>query len=78
MINRSLIAVGLLACSASAFADTPTGQTFTIQPGQGTPVTMTVVDTTWRKAPYNLTGREEARFTWVRVGQGELVRVQTK
>ena len=78
MINRSLIAAGILACSALAFADAPAGQTITVQPGQGTPIAMTVVNTTSREAPYRLTGREEAGFAWVRVGQGELVRVQTK
>ena len=78
MINRYLIAAGILTCSAFAFADAPSGQTITIQPGQGAPVTLTVVNTTSREAPYSLTGREDAQFTSMRVGQGDIVRVQTK
>jgi len=74
MTKRFLMAVGLLSIPTFALADSPT-QTITIQPGQGSPVTVQITDNTLREAPYALTGRDASQFTYMRLNQGDLVRV---
>ena len=76
MMKRFLMTVGLLAVPALALADSSAGtQTITVQPGQGSPMTVTIADNTSREAPYNLTGRDASHDTYMRLGQGDLVRV---
>jgi len=75
MMKRFLMTVGLLAVPALALADTTGTQTITVPQGQGSPMTITIADNTSREAPYTLTGHDASQFTYMRLGQGDLVRV---
>jgi hypothetical protein len=65
--------ISLLSISAAAFA-APTTQTVTVQPGQGSPVVVTVPAPS-TEAPYALAGNRDAHkpLQLIRVGQGEVL-----
>ncbi len=75
MFRKFLLIGSFLLAPAYAFAGNANVQTFTVQPGQGAPITVTV-PAAENQSPYALTGKQAAAplpMRAVQLGQGGVI-----